>query len=118
MARVGNFYLKQMLYDIHVQEPAFSQIRDGVKKIEGRLSRSKFTEMKTGDELLLNETVKLKILNKTEHKTFREMISFFGFENVIPEAETLEEAEAVYFKYYSKEDEATFGVIALEIKVI
>jgi ASC-1-like (ASCH) protein len=46
------------------------------------------------------------------------MISFFRVQNVIPEAKTLEEAEAVYYKYYSKEDEETFGVVALEIKVL
>ena len=105
-------------YEVNVQEPYFTHIKNGIKKVEGRLNKSKFAEMNIGDEILLNEEVKLEITNKTIYKTFRDMISFEGIKNVIPDAKSLDEAEAVYYKFYSKEDESNFGVSAIEVKVL
>ena len=106
------------IYDINVQEPYFTYIKNGIKKVEGRLNKSKFLEMKVGDEILLNEEVKLRIVNKTIYKSFREMIIFEGIKNVIPIAKSIDEAEAVYYNFYSKEDESNFGVAAIEIEVV
>ena len=106
------------IYEINIQEPYFTQVKRGVKKVEGRLNKSKFLEMKIGDEILLNEEIKLKIVNKTIYKSFRDMIIFEGVKNVIPLAESIEEAENVYYKFYTKEDEYNFGVVAIEIKII
>jgi ASC-1-like (ASCH) protein len=106
------------IFEINMQEPFFTQIKNGIKKVEGRLNKSKFLEMKVGDEILLNEEVKLEITNKTIYKTFRDMIVFEGVKNVIPDAKSLDEAEAVYYKFYSKEDEASFGVSAIEVRVV
>lgn len=105
-------------YQIEMQEPHFTNIKNGTKKVEGRLNKSKFLEMSIGDEILLNEEVKLEIVNKTIYKTFRDMIAFKGIKNVIPDAKSLDEAEDVYYKFYSKEDEDTFGVSAIEVRVL
>ncbi len=106
------------IFEINMQEPFFTQTKNGIKKVEGRLNKSKFLEMAIGDEILLNEEVKLKITNKTIYKTFREMIAFEGVKNVIPDAKNIDEAEAVYYKFYSKEDESIFGVVAIELRVV
>jgi ASC-1-like (ASCH) protein len=106
------------IYEVNVQEPYFTHIKNGIKKVEGRLNKSKFLEMKIGDEILLNEEVKLEITNKTIYKSFKEMIAFEGIKNVIPDAKSLDEAEGVYYKFYSKEDENSFGVSAIEVRLI
>lgn len=41
-----------------------------------------------------------------------------GFEKVIPFAKTAQEAASEYNKYYSVEDQAKYGVLAIEIAVI
>lgn len=103
-------------FEVNVQEPYFTHIKNGTKKVEGRLNKSKFAQMKIGDEILLNEEIRLEITNKTIYKTFRDMITFEGVKNVIPDAKSVDEAESVYYKFYSKEDEANFGVVAIEVK--
>lgn len=108
----------KQIFEVDVQEPYFTHIKNEIKKVEGRLNKSKFLEMKIGDEILLNEEIKLEITNKTIYKTFRDMIIFEGIKNVIPDAKSIEEAEAVYYKFYSKEDESNFSVAAIEVKVI
>jgi len=105
-------------YEINVQEPYFTYIKDGLKTVEGRLNKGKFLEMNIGDELILNNVIKLEVVNKNVYKTFRDMISSEGMENVIPNAKTLEEAENVYYGFYSKEDENNFGVAAILVKLI
>lgn len=103
---------------MNVQEPYFSYIKNGIKIIEGRLNKGKFLEMKMGDEILLNESVKLEVVNKTIYKTFKEMIMFEGIKNVVPDAKNIEEAEATYYKYYTKEDESQYSVVGIQVRVI
>jgi ASC-1-like (ASCH) protein len=105
-------------FKVSVQEPFFAQLKNGIKKVEGRLNRSTFLEMKVGDQISLNEEVRLEIVNKTIYKTFRDMIIFECIKNIIPDAKSIDEAAAVYYKFYSKEDEANFGVASIEVRLI
>lgn len=41
-----------------------------------------------------------------------------GIRNVIPDAIDLEHAVNVYYKFYDKEDEKIYGVLAISITVI
>lgn len=105
-------------FGINIQEPYFSFIKNGVKTVEGRLNKGKFLEIQIGDELLVNNELRLKVVNKTVYKAFKEMIRCEGLENTVPDAKSLDEAENVYYKFYSKEDENQFGVAAIQIKLI
>ncbi len=108
----------KQIYNISIQDPYFTYIKNGVKKVEGRLNKSKFRDMKTGDEVIINEVLQVRITHITPYASFKDMISSVGFQKLIPDAKNLEEAEAVYNKFYSKKDEAQFGVIALRIELI
>ncbi len=44
------------------------------------------------------------------------MIEKEGIENVIPNKKTIEEAVAVYYKFYTKENEDQFGVISIKLQ--
>ncbi len=105
-------------YEINVQEPYFTFIKEGRKTVEGRLNKGKFLEIKVGDEILLNNELKLKVTDKKIYSSFKSMIETEGAEKVIPNAQNIDEAEAVYYKFYTKEDERTFGVAAIHIEVI
>jgi ASC-1-like (ASCH) protein len=107
-----------MLYEINIQEPYSGFIKQGIKTVEGRLNKSKFKEMKEGNELYLNQEMKLRVTKKTLYPSFREMIESEGVQNVIPNAHNLDEAEAVYYQFYSKEDERMYGVVGIEIEII
>jgi ASC-1-like (ASCH) protein len=104
------------------QEPYFSYIRDGVKTVEGRLCRDKWESLEPRDEILVTcverpeEQILVQVVRTEKYKTFAEMIGTEGYQNVIPDAKNTEEAAAEYYKFYSKEDEAKFGVVGLEIR--
>lgn len=115
-------YLKKFfaskIYETNIQEPYFTFIKNGIKTVEGRLNKGKFLEIQIGDELLVNKTFRLEIISKNIYKKFREMIIAEGVENTVPDAKSIEEAERVYYKFYSKDDEEKFGVVAVKIKLI
>ncbi|OGH91379.1 MAG: hypothetical protein A2534_03840 [Candidatus Magasanikbacteria bacterium RIFOXYD2_FULL_39_9] len=102
-------------FDINVQEPYFSSILSGKKTVEGRLNKGKFLDIQVGDILKINNEVEYKVVEKNSYKNFREMIEAEGLSNVIPDKKTVEEAVAVYYKFYTKEDELKYGVVGVKI---
>ncbi|EKE15786.1 MAG: hypothetical protein ACD_11C00105G0011 [uncultured bacterium] len=102
---------------INVQEPYYSFILQGKKTVEGRLNKGKFASIQVGDILELEpEKIKLVVVEKNIYKNFREMIEKEGIGNVIPDKNDIDEAVNVYYKFYTKEQEQEFGVVAIKIK--
>lgn len=106
------------------------EIRAGRKTIEGRLAKGKFAEYRLDDVVKLrrdirgkdgvlrdgdSDTLRVKIVGIRRYDTFLEMVQTEGYEKVIPAAQSAEEAAAEYDKYYSIEDQAQHGVLAIEI---
>ena len=102
----------------NVQEPYFSFIKEGKKTVEGRLNKGKFANMQVGDVVVVNDDFDIKIIAKRTYDSFSDMIENEGIQNVIPNASSLEEAVAVYYKFYTKEQEKMYGVLAIEMKQI
>lgn len=105
----------------------------GRKTIEGRLNRDKFAEYKSGDRVWLRRDyrdengvlrdgeprqVLVEVTAVRHYKTSLDMVTIEGFQNVIPYVNTPEQAAAEYDKYYSTEDQAKYGVLAIEFKVV
>jgi ASC-1-like (ASCH) protein len=102
--------------EINVQEPYFSFIKSGQKIVEGRLAKEKFTNLKTGDFLLINNEIKKEIVEITLYKTFTDMLVMEGVKNTIPDAQNLQEGVSVYYKFFTPEDEKNIGVCAIKFK--
>lgn len=105
----------------------------GRKTIEGRLDRGKFAEYKPGDRVWLRRDYRDEngeLQNGEPHQAFVEviairkyassldMVTAEGYERVMPRAASAEEAAAGYDRYYSREEQDKFGVLAIEFKLI
>ncbi|MEA3450111.1 MAG: ASCH domain-containing protein [Patescibacteria group bacterium] len=102
---------------INIQEPYYSFILEGQKTVEGRLNKGKFTSIQKDDILVLApEDIEFEVIEKNIYNSFREMIESEGVENVIPDKTGIEEATNIYYKFYTKEQEKQFGVVAIKIK--
>ena len=111
------------VWKVHVSLPWFNLIKEGKKTVEGRPNRKDFAQMKIGDRIEffnkeLNENFMVEIINVSHHKTFEEMISSNGIDNVLPGIRNLDEGVQVYMQYYTKEIEAEFGVVGIHVKLI
>ena len=111
-------------YIEHLSEPWFTLISLGLKKVEGRKNKGKFKEMKVGEviEWVNNDfkerSVKTRISKKIEYNTFKEYLKKEGLQKCLPGIPSLSHGLSVYFKYFTKEDEKKFGVIALQLELV
>lgn len=105
----------------------------GRKTIEGRLKRGKFAEYQPGDQVWLRRDyrdeqgelqegvpyqVLVEVVAVREYKSAFEMVSAEGFKRVMPRANTEQEAADGYNLYYSDDDQAAYGVLAIEFVVL
>jgi ASC-1-like (ASCH) protein len=108
-------------YSEHLSEPWFSLISLNLKTVEGRLNKGRFQKMEVGDiiewynEDFLKRTIKTKIVEKIEYKTFEEYLEKEGLNKCLPGVPSLEHGLSVYYKYYNKEDENKYGVISIRL---
>jgi len=111
-------------YILHLSEPWFTLISLGLKTVEGRKNKGIFKEMRVGDIIQWtnddfdNRTVLTKITKKVEYDTFADYLNNEELEKCLPGMPSLEHGLSVYFKYFTKEDETKYGVIAIHLELI
>ncbi len=102
----------------------------GRKTIEGRLNRGKFADYRVGDFVSLRRDYRdekgvlhdgesnaalVKIVAIRQYATFLDMVTAEGFRSVIPNADNARVAADEYNRFYSSDDQAKYGVLAIEI---
>lgn len=105
----------------------------GRKTIEGRLNRDKFARYQPGDRVWLRRDYRddagtlqngeqkqaiVEVVAIRKYASSLEMVTAEGYERVMPDASSPTDAAAGYDKYYSSEDQAKYGVLAIEFAVI
>jgi ASC-1-like (ASCH) protein len=111
-------------YTENLSEPWFTLISLGLKTVEGRKNKGRFKEMQVGDivEWKNNDfkprSVLTRITGKVEYKTFEEYLEKEGLQKCLPGMPSIEHGLIVYFKYFTKEEEAEFGVVAIRLEVV
>ena len=101
--------------------PLFKCIIDGSKKADGRVASDYIREFKVGEELLFQasgEFVVVKITYLNFYKSFEDMLDAEGFKNMIPFAESFDEALKVYNNFPGSELVKSEGCCAIGIKYL
>ena len=118
MKRMDNYHT------INVSEPWFSLISLGIKTVEGRKNKGVFMNLQIGDKIkwtnseLFFREILTEVIGKNTYPTFKEYLETEGLENCLPSIKNIDQGVDVYYKYYTKQDEIDFGVVAIRIKVI
>lgn len=111
-------------YKESVSEPWFTLISMGLKSVEGRKNKGRFKEMKIGDIVLWSNNdfapreVLTKITGKAEYNNFKEYLETEGLDKCLPGIEDIDIGLSVYYKYFTKEDEKEFGVVAIRLELV
>ncbi|HEY4506157.1 MAG TPA: ASCH domain-containing protein [Candidatus Paceibacterota bacterium] len=101
---------------------AFEMVKSGTKTIEVRLWDEKRQLLKVGDEVEFannedaSQTFKAKVIDLMQFKTFSEIYGAYPAGDF--GGETKEELEQNIYKYYTKEDEAKYGVVGIKLELI
>ena len=90
------------------------------KSVEGRLNKGEFSNMKIGDiiefsneELGFKRKSKLKIKDIHYYTNFYDYLHQEKLKNCLPGIQNIKQGVSVYHKFYSKNDENKYGIIAL-----
>lgn len=110
-----------MLYDINVQEPYFSELGN-LKTFEGRLNTGKFAQMQPGDFLCAYDptnkakSICLIVMSVVVYPSFASLLRDKIPHNVLPGITSVQDGVNVYRKFYTAEQEATHGVVAIQVR--
>lgn len=112
------------MYIKHLSEPWFSLIKLGIKKVEGRLNKGDFANMKKGDiiQFVNNDNhyreFKIKITSIHHYNNFESYLLSESLELCLPGIDTIDEGVSIYHKYYPIDEVEKFGIIAVRFKRI
>lgn len=105
--------------EISVSEPWFSLMKNKKKKIEGRLNKGTFAELQKGEIIKFvngGDNFRAKIKKIVKYDTFKQYLSQEGLKRTLPNVKTIEEGCDIYYKYYTREQEKEFKILAIYIK--
>ncbi|XP_057498443.1 uncharacterized protein LOC130782968 isoform X2 [Actinidia eriantha] len=107
--------LKTVDFELHVQEPFFTQLKDGLKTVEGRCAVGNYNRIASGSLILFNKCLVLQVQDVHRHASFSKMLGAESLTKVLPGVETIEEGVQIYRKFYSEEKERSNGVLAIVV---
>lgn len=113
-----------VIHEMGLFAEGFGMIKEGSKKIEIRLYDSKRQKIKTGDEIIFgllpdkNETIKVQVTGVDVYKDFETLYRHVDFAQLGRAGKTPEWMLQASYDYYTKQDEATYGVVAISFIVI
>ncbi|KAL5848311.1 hypothetical protein ACOSQ4_006324 [Xanthoceras sorbifolium] len=110
--------LEAVDFELHVDEPFFSLIKDGVKTVEGRCAVGDYNRIGSGAMILLNKCMLLEVQCVRHYASFLEMLEAENLEKVLPGVQTIEEGVRIYRKFYVEEKERSNGVLAICVSSI
>src|SRR3989344_8636195 len=112
-------------YTKHLSEPWFSLIKLKLKKVEGRLNKSDFAKMHKNDIIYWtnndfgpDRTIKTIITKINKYVTFKEYLENETLKKTLPCMDNINDGLSVYYKYFTKEDEQKYGIVAVSFKLI
>lgn len=112
-----------MEYKMGLQEKYFSDIKYGTKKIELRLNDEKRKLLNIGDTIYFllepdrKKMLKTKIVKLTKYNNFEEAVDDISIEYLASIDDSKENYLNDLNKYYSKEDQDKYGVLAIEVEM-
>ena len=121
---IPNINMDTKIYIENVSEPWFTLISLGLKTVEGRKNKGKFKDMQIGEIIEWTNkdfnprSIQTIITKKNAYNTFEEYLNTEKIQNCLPGITNIEDGLSVYFKYFTKEEEKEFGVIAIGLKLI
>ncbi|XP_042445079.1 uncharacterized protein LOC122029995 isoform X1 [Zingiber officinale] len=108
--------LSNVDFELHVKEPFFSQLRDGLKTVEGRCALGLYNRIAPRSLILFNKCLLLEVTHVKHYNSFSEMLQVEILANVLPGIMSVEDGIQVYRKFYTEEKEMSNGVLAISVK--
>lgn len=111
-----------MKFNMNLNNTPFNLIKDGIKTIELRLNDTKRSQLKEKDLIEFTnrktlESILVEVVGLHKYKSFEELYQYFDKTSIGYSNDDIADPKDME-KYYSKEEQLQYGVVAIEIKVI
>ena len=112
------------MFDCHLDEDVFEVVKKGIKNVEVRVYDEKRRKMKIGDEIIFlkrpleEEKIITRIVDLKVFIDFNELVSKYNIERLYLNTFNKEEFINLLGRFYSKEEQEKYGVVAIEFEVI
>ncbi|VVB03248.1 unnamed protein product [Arabis nemorensis] len=107
--------LKDIACELHVQEPFFSLMKDGIKTVEARCFEAEYDRLlRRGSVVMINKCLMFGVLEVHQFSSIYELLKAESPEKVFPGIKTMEEGMQMFRKLYDV-DQETNGVIAIHL---
>ena len=111
-----------MKHNMKLQNNPFEMIKNGTKTIEMRLNDEKRKKLNIGDtiefrNIITTETLETLIEDIKAYSTFKELYKNYSKEELGYSKDEIASPDDME-KYYSKEEQEKYGVLAIRIKVL
>lgn len=113
-----------MEYKMGLQEKYYNNMKYGSKKIEMRINDEKRRNLKIGDTIYFMleperaKQLETRIIGLTVYKDFDDALNNIPIESLSDKNDSKEEYLNDLNKFYSKEEQEKYGVLAIEIEVV
>ncbi len=118
--RFHSTHLMQAFTEFNLSEPYFTQVYNGAKTFECRLYRDKWKTVQSGHMYQVrckdNVPYLIKIISVVSLESFKAAYVMYG--NYLLPNERMKPPWERYYTWYSPADEATYGVVVLELQVL
>ena len=108
------------VYEMNLHNEPFDLILSGRKTVEMRLSKNGRENIQKDDVIVFTnkdgKKLKVLVLNIIKFPTFKELYDYYNKEK-LGYSQNEDASSDDMLKYYSKEDIAKYGVLAIEIKL-
>ena len=109
---------------IHLDEDIFNVVKNGTKTVEVRLYDEKRKNIKVGDKLtflkrpLDLETIDVIVTKLEVFDSFNSLVDKYDMKDIYLENASREDYLKLMERFYSKEDEIKYGVLAISYEVM
>lgn len=108
------------MFECHLDEDVFEVVRLGIKNVEVRVNDLKRRKMKVGDEIVFlkrpleEEKIITKITALKVYDNFNKLVKDYDIERLYLSSFTKEDFIKLLSRFYSKEEQDEYGVVAIE----
>lgn len=109
-----------MLHTLECDEPWFSKLKNGLKKVEGRKASTKYRQIQAGDEILFrcgSHEFLSKVVKIDSFKSLDDYLLGVTIKEALPGIKTIEEAREIYYQWSTQEEIAENGFLGIWIEL-
>jgi len=103
---------------MHLESEIFDLVNNNIKDIEVRINDEKRRKLKVGDIITIknrgnDDSIKIKIINLEYFPSFINCINNYNLNRLYNDKITSNEFLNLLYKFYTKEEEKKYGVVAI-----